>query len=132
MGTPLQATMRDSIKILVVFSVVVVAVLGQDEAEGGEEEECPEYVCPEQHGSFADPCECRRFYKCNHGVPTRLLCPSNLYFDDVLKYCTYKNEAQCGPVEVKKKVEEDPATRAPRCPRDPDVCQLANYCFCSR
>ena len=57
---------------------------------------------------------------------------SDLYFDDVLKYCTYKNEAQCGPVEVKKKVEDDPATRAPKCPRDPDVCQLANYCFCSR
>ena len=69
--------MRDSIKILFVFSVFAAAtVLGQD-AEDGEEEECPEYVCPEQHGSFADPCECRRFYKCNHGVPTRLLCPSS-------------------------------------------------------
>lgn len=78
--------MRDSAKILLVLAVAVAAVLGQDddsdksdkdEKGGEEEEECPEYVCPEQHGSFADPCECRRFYKCNHGVPTRLLCPSS-------------------------------------------------------
>ncbi len=60
------------------------------------------------------------------------LCLTGLYFDDVLKYCTYKDEAQCGPVEVKKKVEIDPATRAPKCPRDPEVCQLANYCYCSK
>ena len=79
--------MRASAKILLVLAVAVAAVLGQDDDsdksdkddKGGEEEEeeCPEYVCPEQHGSFADPCECRRFYKCNHGVPTRLLCPSS-------------------------------------------------------
>ena len=71
--------MRDSFKILVIFAVAAV-VLGQEEESGEEEEEeCPEYVCPEQHGSFADPCECRRFYKCNHGVPTRLLCPSSKF-----------------------------------------------------
>ena len=77
--------MRDSVKILLVLVFTVAAVLGQDDSDksdkddkgGEEEEECPEYVCPEQHGSFADPCECRRFYKCNHGVPTRLLCPSS-------------------------------------------------------
>ena len=79
--------MRDSFKILALVLCVANAALCQDAAEGGgggaegkeegKEEECPEYVCPEQHGSFADPCECRRFYKCNHGVPTRLLCPSS-------------------------------------------------------
>ena len=80
--------MRDSVKIVLVLVFTVAAVLGQDDGEKGgkkddkggeEEEECPEYVCPEQHGSFADPCECRRFYKCNHGVPTRLLCPSSKF-----------------------------------------------------
>ena len=77
--------MRDSLKFLLVFTVAAVLGQGQrgrqdsEDSEGGDEEEveCPEYVCPEQHGSFADPCECRRFYKCNHGVPTRLLCPSS-------------------------------------------------------
>ena len=75
--------MRDSFKILALVLCVANAVLSQNTTEGGGEEkkkeECPEYVCPEQHGSFADPCECRRFYKCNHGVPTRLLCPSSEY-----------------------------------------------------
>jgi hypothetical protein len=28
------------------------------------------------------------------------------YWDDERKFCTYKNEAKCGPLEPKKKEEE--------------------------
>lgn len=29
-------------------------------------------------------------------------CPSGLYFDDISKFCTFKNEARCGPVPTSK------------------------------
>ena len=44
-------------------------VYGQDEEDG--EDGCPEFVCPEENGNFADPCQCRRFYICASGIPTK-------------------------------------------------------------
>jgi hypothetical protein len=81
-----SATMR-GFKLLFLVAVLAVSVLAADDEDETkdkekvvkeEEEEvvCPKYKCPQQSGSYADPCECRRFYKCDHGVPTRLLCPS--------------------------------------------------------
>lgn len=29
-------------------------------------------------------------------------CPSGLYFDDLAKYCTFKDEARCGPLAASK------------------------------
>ncbi len=71
--------LRKTALYFVLLSAVFLAVRAQDDdddSEEGEDDECENYKCPEQAGSFADPCQCRRFYKCNHGVPTRLLCPS--------------------------------------------------------
>ena len=48
----------------------------------------------------------RRFYKCDDGTAFRAFCPTGLYWDDERKFCTYKNEAKCGPLEPKKKEEE--------------------------
>ena len=48
----------------------------------------------------------RRFYKCDDGTAFRNFCPTGLYWDDERKFCTYKEEAKCGPLEPKKKEEE--------------------------
>lgn len=57
-------------------------------------------------------------------------CPAGLYWHDVKKQCTYKNQAVCGPVEA---TEPPPTTENPyaavNC--DPANCQLPE-CFCSK
>jgi len=94
------------------------------------DDECPEYDCPAKDGSFADPCTCRRYYQCIDFLPIRSHCPSGLYWDDIKKFCTYKNEAVCGPVAT---TPAPPSTTPPpdmakKC-REED-CQLP-WCFCS-
>lgn len=37
-------------------------------------------------------------FQCVDGYPYMNRCPSGLYFDDIAKYCTFKNEARCGPL----------------------------------
>lgn len=58
------------------------------------------FECPQGmgNGNFADPATCRRFYQCVDGYPYLNRCPSGLYFDDIQKYCTFKDEARCGPL----------------------------------
>lgn len=114
--------------ILSLLGLVVWAgcVYGQDEEGGVDEDGCPEFVCPEDNGNFADPCQCRRFYICASGIPTKSLCPTGLYWDDVKLFCNFKDQATCGPVERKKKVD---VPLIPKC--DPAACQLP-YCFCSK
>ncbi|XP_057377397.1 LOW QUALITY PROTEIN: chitin deacetylase 1-like [Daphnia carinata] len=88
-----------------------------------------DYVCPGSSGNYADPKSCRRFYQCVEGHPFLSRCPSSLYFDDIQKLCTFKNEAVCGPVATTPApliVEE--VDRARKC--DPANCELPN-CFCS-
>lgn len=41
-------------------------------------------------------------FQCVDGYPYRNNCPSGLYFDDIAKYCTFKNEARCGPLATSK------------------------------
>jgi len=95
-----------------------------------EEEDCPDFDCPVKDGSFADPCTCRRYYSCIDFRPVKQHCPSGLYWDDIKKYCTYKNEAVCGPVAS---TPAPPSTTAPpdtskKC--DPEACELP-WCYCS-
>lgn len=99
----------------------------------GSAKDCPDFECPEPTGSFADPCTCRRFYKCSDGNASPLFCPTGLYWDDIKKFCTYKDEAVCGPIsdqdrKKKTKVVEE-AERVKKC--DAAACQLP-YCYCSR
>jgi len=94
----------------------------------GEEKQL--FECPEPSGNFADPATCRRFYQCVDGHPYESRCPSTLYFDDINKFCTFKNEATCGPVAV----TQAPSTEAPldlavKC--DPANCELP-HCYCSK
>lgn len=83
------------------------------------------------------------------GFPYVNRCPSGLYFDDISKFCTFKNEARCGPIATSKlnkyrnknffknvltfvapaPITEPPIDLAKRC--DPGNCELP-YCFCSK
>ena len=82
-------------------------------------------------GSFADPCTCRRYYQCVDFRPITSFCPSGLYWDDIKKFCTYKNEAVCGPVPT---TPAPPSTTPP--PDTADKCQESQcslpWCHCSR
>ncbi|XP_018352051.1 PREDICTED: uncharacterized protein LOC108754324 [Trachymyrmex septentrionalis] len=99
----------------------------KDEDKKDEEFRCPE---GQGNGNFADPATCRRFYQCVDGYPYLNRCPSGLHFDDISKFCTFKNEARCGPIETTPApITEPPMDLAERC--DTANCLLP-YCFCSR
>ncbi|KAL5245054.1 hypothetical protein ACI65C_012464 [Semiaphis heraclei] len=90
------------------------------------------FVCPEVggNGNYADPATCRRFYQCVDNFPYLNRCPAGLYFDDVNKLCTFKNEARCGPLpSTEAPSTENPIDLAQKC--DTSQCTLP-YCFCSR
>ncbi|KAI4463980.1 chitin deacetylase-like 4 [Holotrichia oblita] len=91
-----------------------------------------EFECPHDvgNGNYADPQTCRRFYQCVDGYPYVNRCPSGLYFDDINKFCTFKNEARCGPIaSTPAPITEPPADLAKKC--NPAECDLP-YCFCSK
>ncbi|XP_046388166.1 chitin deacetylase 1 [Ischnura elegans] len=114
------------LELFCVFS----AVQGQSGTNKGKPEE--EYTCPEDsgNGNYADPVTCRRFYQCVDGYPYLNRCPSGLYFDDISKLCTFKNEARCGPIiTTPAPSTEPPLDLAKKC--DTAACSLP-YCFCSK
>lgn len=41
-------------------------------------------------------------FQCVDNFPYLNRCPAGLYFDDVNKLCTFKNEARCGPLPTSK------------------------------
>uniref|UniRef100_A0A1B0CP06 Putative peritrophin-1 n=1 Tax=Lutzomyia longipalpis TaxID=7200 RepID=A0A1B0CP06_LUTLO len=91
-----------------------------------------EYKCPIDvgNGNYADPKTCKRFYQCVDGYPYLNRCPSGLFFDDISKYCTFKDEARCGPIATTPApVTDTPQDLATKC--DLSECQLP-YCFCSK
>lgn len=97
-----------------------------------EEKKNEEFTCPEDvgNGNFADPATCRRFYQCVDGYPYLNRCPSGLYFDDISKFCTFKEEARCGPIlTTPGPITEPPVDLAVKC--NPAECVLP-YCFCSK
>lgn len=82
------------------FLLIVQCQNQNDRRPAKEEKKEEEFQCPQAtgNGNFADPATCRRFYQCVDGYPYVNRCPSGLYFDDISKYCTFKNEARCGPI----------------------------------
>lgn len=92
-------------------------------------------------------------WQCVDGFPYLNRCPSSLFFDDILKFCTFKEEARCGPIATSKNIPliktlrrhyicslsnyfaaiapitETPLDLAQRC--DTGECLLP-YCFCSK
>jgi len=112
-------------KLLTLFSCFLV-IIGVTVAE-----DCEDFECPVKDGSFADPCTCRRYYTCVDFRPIKSFCPSGLYWDDIKKFCTYKNEAVCGPVASTPAppTTTPPPDSAEKC--DEEKCTLP-YCFCSK
>ena len=117
--------------LLVGLAVVAILVpTAYSQRKDGDKKE--DFTCPEGsgNGNFADPTTCRRFYQCVDGYPYLNRCPASLYFDDVNKLCTFKNEARCGPLPTTPApITETPVDLALKC--DTAKCQLP-YCFCSR
>lgn len=112
------------------ISVYGLIVSGQKTSPPPEKHE--EFACPSGYGNgnYADPVTCRRFYQCVDGFPYQNRCPSGLYFDDVAKFCTFKDEAKCGPIlSTPAPITETPLDLAKKC--DPAECQLP-YCYCSK
>lgn len=113
------------LRLVCVSSLVTLQVDGQQKNE-------QDFQCPTATGTgnFADPVTCRRFYQCVDGYPYMNRCPSGLYFDDISKFCTFKNEARCGPVPTTPApITEPPTDLAEKC--NLAECQLP-YCFCSK
>ncbi|CAO1383423.1 unnamed protein product [Diamesa tonsa] len=111
---------------LVILFVAVTSISAQKTPER------EEYVCPTTtgNGNFADPATCRRFYQCVDGYPYVNRCPSGLFFDDIDKFCTFKEEARCGPLaSTVAPVTDAPLDLAQKC--DPAECVLP-YCYCSK
>ncbi|KAK7862343.1 hypothetical protein R5R35_011571 [Gryllus longicercus] len=111
------------------LTLICVGSQGQKKPEEGKDKE---FTCPEGagNGNFADPQTCRRFYQCVDGYPYLNRCPSGLYFDDINKLCTFKNEARCGPIlTTPAPSTEPPVDLAKKCDRS--ACNLP-YCFCSK
>ncbi|XP_022646271.1 uncharacterized protein LOC111244018 isoform X1 [Varroa destructor] len=100
-----------------------------DDDDGGADIE--EFECPRPDGLFADPENCRRFYICAGNHPYSNACPPSLYFDDVRKFCTFKDsELKCGPIEESETEapDDDKENKAAKC--DTAKCVLPD-CFCS-
>jgi len=115
--------MGKTLKLSLCCTLVVAAI--STIVQGAED-----YTCPEPSGNFADPATCRRFYQCVDGHPYPSRCPPGLYFDDIQKFCTFKNEAKCGPIPTTiAPVTEAPLDLAERC--DKANCDLPQ-CYCSK
>lgn len=90
------------------------------------------FLCPYSNGLFADPNTCRRFFSCNDHESFLQSCPPGLFFDDVKKFCTFKSEVTCGPVDYETTTVTTLSPDDPRATQkcDPQACRLPD-CFCS-
>uniref|UniRef100_A0A1A9UUL0 Chitin-binding type-2 domain-containing protein n=1 Tax=Glossina austeni TaxID=7395 RepID=A0A1A9UUL0_GLOAU len=96
-----------------IIAIIKVLIIDDDDPKLNEktrsnlmETQKEEFQCPSNiaNGNYADPVTCRRFYQCVDGFPYLNRCPSGLYFDDVQKFCTFKDEAKCGPLSTSKSI----------------------------
>lgn len=106
----------------------------KDEEEDDDEDSEPEekFVCPRADGLYADPGSCKKFYLCGSWHAWAQSCPPSLYFDDRLKFCTFKTaQLACGPLNEEEVKEEEAQTNQDNLPYcDQRRCQLPN-CFCT-
>ena len=52
-------------------------------------------VCPQTNGLFAHPLDCTKWVHCSNGIPYEKDCPSNLFFDPILKVCNWQKDTVC-------------------------------------
>jgi len=90
------------------------------------------FRCPRSEGLYADPASCKKFYLCGSFKSYHQSCPPSLFFDDKLKFCTFKSsELKCGPIaetELEEDNEKFNQENLKVCDRQ--NCKLPN-CFCS-
>lgn len=91
-----------------------------------------QFKCPKGEGLYADPASCKKFYLCGAWKAYHQACPPSLYFDDKLKFCTFKSaELKCGPLDEVETDEENAKLNQENLTTcDKAKCQLPN-CFCS-
>ena len=104
-----------------------------DDYEDGDQDKI-KFECPKQDGLYADPADCKKFYLCGSFHAYSQSCPPSLYFDDKLKFCTFKTaELKCGPVveDADEKARQEASYNQDNfSPCDRSRCQLPN-CYCS-
>jgi len=73
---------------------------------------------------YANPRNCRKYYKCQNGSPSLQSCPANLTFDTNLKICNWPTASTC--VEDPDAIlPEDPTSdREPPKPRNPLINEI--------
>lgn len=96
------------------------------------EDDIDVFKCPKPDGLYADPFSCKKFYLCGAYKAYHQSCPPSLYFDDKLKFCTFKTaDLRCGPVEGGDNDDDSEKFNQENLhPCDKKSCQLPN-CFCS-
>ena len=95
------------------------------------EDDGPPFACSKSDELYADPNSFKRFYLCDGFHAYSQACPPSLYFDDKLKFCTFKTaQLQCGPVEEDEEQEKASTNQDKLTICDKRACQLPN-CFCS-
>ena len=52
-------------------------------------------VCRENNELHANPQSCRKYFKCENGLPSLQSCPANLIFDTSLKICNWPTASIC-------------------------------------
>lgn len=67
----------------------------QDE-NGEEENEYAKKICQSiVNGNIPNPRDCATFFICSNGIPYKIDCPSNLFFNPVTKNCDYYYNVNC-------------------------------------
>lgn len=51
---------------------------------------------PNQNATLLpNPYNCSTYFVCDHGHPTEVPCPGDLYFDPILRVCNYQDQVNC-------------------------------------
>jgi len=68
---------------------------------------------------YANPRNCRKYFKCDGGSPSLQSCPANLIFDTVLRICNWPTASTCVEDPSAPLPEISSSDRAPPTPRSP-------------
>ena len=52
-------------------------------------------VCRENNELHANPQSCRKYFKCENGLPSLQSCPANLIFDAGINVCNWPDATEC-------------------------------------
>ena len=52
-------------------------------------------VCRENNELHANPQSCRKYFKCENGLPSLQSCPANLIFDATINVCNWPDATEC-------------------------------------